>query len=57
MRDQAYPVPQPIVLGHEGSGIVIEVGAAATKVKPGGPRCDDLQLVWPLRKLPGKPTN
>ena len=35
MRDQAYPVPQPIVLGHEGSGIVIEVGAAVTKVKPG----------------------
>jgi aryl-alcohol dehydrogenase len=26
MRDQFYPVPQPIVLGHEGSGIVGEVG-------------------------------
>ena len=26
MRDQFYPVPQPIVLGHEGSGIVVEVG-------------------------------
>jgi len=35
MRDQAYPVPQPIVLGHEGSGIVVEVGAGVTKVKPG----------------------
>jgi aryl-alcohol dehydrogenase len=35
MRDQAYPVPQPIVLGHEGSGIVMRVGAAVTKVAPG----------------------
>jgi aryl-alcohol dehydrogenase len=26
MRDQVYPVPQPIVLGHEGAGIVEEVG-------------------------------
>ncbi|WIW44438.1 NAD(P)-dependent alcohol dehydrogenase [Bradyrhizobium sp. 62B] len=35
MRDQAYPVPQPIVLGHEGAGIVAGVGSAVTKVKPG----------------------
>ena len=35
MRDQVYPVPQPIVLGHEGAGIVEEVGAEITKVKPG----------------------
>jgi len=35
MRDQAYPVPQPIVLGHEGAGIVAAVGSAVTKVKPG----------------------
>src|SRR5580700_3122304 len=35
MRDQFYPVPQPIVLGHEGSGIVVEVGTGVTKVKPG----------------------
>lgn len=35
MRDQAYPVPQPIVLGHEGAGIVAAVGDAVTKVKPG----------------------
>ena len=26
MRDQVYPVPQPIVLGHEGSGVVSVVG-------------------------------
>ena len=30
-----FPVPQPIVLGHEGAGVVVEVGAAVTKVKPG----------------------
>lgn len=35
MRDQAYPVPQPIVLGHEGAGVVVAVGSAVTKVKPG----------------------
>ena len=23
MRDQVFPVPQPIVLGHEGAGIVV----------------------------------
>lgn len=27
MRDQVFPVPQPIVLGHEGAGIVEQVGA------------------------------
>ncbi len=26
MRDQVFPVPQPIVLGHEGAGIVEQVG-------------------------------
>ncbi len=35
MRDQIYPVPQPIVLGHEGAGIVEQVGAAVSKVVPG----------------------
>ena len=35
MRDQAYPVPQPIVLGHEGSGVVIRCGTAVTRVAPG----------------------
>lgn len=35
MRDQFYPVPQPIVLGHEGAGIVERVGRAVTKVEPG----------------------
>ena len=35
MRDQVFPVPQPIVLGHEGAGIVERVGASVSKVKPG----------------------
>ena len=35
MRDQTYPVPQPIVLGHEGAGIVQAVGVAVTKVVAG----------------------
>ena len=35
VRDQMYPVPQPIVLGHEGAGVVEKVGPGVTKVKPG----------------------
>ena len=35
MRDQVFPVPQPIVLGHEGAGIVERVGMAVDKVRPG----------------------
>ena len=34
-RDQVYPVPFPIVLGHEGSGIVERVGSAVTHVQTG----------------------
>jgi aryl-alcohol dehydrogenase len=30
MRDQVFPVPQPIVLGHEGAGVVEQVGANVT---------------------------
>lgn len=35
VRDQVYPVPLPVVLGHEGAGIVEAVGSAITKVAPG----------------------
>lgn len=35
MRDQAFPVPQPIVLGHEGAGVVERIGRAVTKVQAG----------------------
>ncbi len=34
-RDERIPVPKPVVLGHEGSGIVEKVGQNVTKVKPG----------------------
>lgn len=34
-RDQWYPVPLPSVLGHEGAGVVEEVGKGVTKVAPG----------------------
>jgi len=35
VRDQLYPVPLPVVLGHEGAGVVEAVGSAVTKVAPG----------------------
>jgi aryl-alcohol dehydrogenase len=35
MRDQTFPVPQPIVLGHEGAGVVERVGQNISKVKAG----------------------
>lgn len=35
VRRQELPVPLPIVLGHEGSGIVEKVGRNVTHVKPG----------------------
>ena len=34
-RDQLIPAPLPIVLGHEGSGIVEKTGSRVRKVKPG----------------------
>jgi aryl-alcohol dehydrogenase len=35
IRDQVYPVPLPIVLGHEGAGVVESVGTGIRKVAPG----------------------
>jgi aryl-alcohol dehydrogenase len=35
VRDQWYPVPLPAVLGHEGAGVVEDVGAAVTGLAPG----------------------
>jgi aryl-alcohol dehydrogenase len=35
VRDQYFPTPLPAVLGHEGSGVVVKVGSAVTKVVPG----------------------
>lgn len=36
-RDKVYDVPHPIVLGHEGAGIVEKVGENVQKVAPGDP--------------------
>ena len=35
VRDGIYPTPRPAVLGHEGAGIVEQVGSAVTTVKVG----------------------
>ncbi|MGH9045518.1 MAG: NAD(P)-dependent alcohol dehydrogenase [Acidimicrobiales bacterium] len=35
IRDQAYPVPLPVVAGHEGAGIIERVGAGVSTVAPG----------------------
>ncbi len=35
VRDQYFPTPLPAVLGHEGAGVVVKVGAKVTKVAPG----------------------
>jgi len=35
VRDGMLPTPLPVVLGHEGSGIVEQVGRAIAKVRPG----------------------
>jgi aryl-alcohol dehydrogenase len=34
-REGIVPIPMPAVLGHEGAGTVVEVGAGVTKVKAG----------------------
>lgn len=35
VRDQFFKTPIPMILGHEGSGVVEKVGAAVTTVEPG----------------------
>lgn len=35
VRDGMLPTPMPVVLGHEGAGVVEKVGANVTKVAPG----------------------
>ncbi|WP_017729108.1 NAD(P)-dependent alcohol dehydrogenase [Halalkalibacterium ligniniphilum] len=34
-QNQAYPVPLPAVLGHEGSGVIEKVGMGVTNIEPG----------------------
>jgi aryl-alcohol dehydrogenase len=35
VRDQQLPTPLPVILGHEGAGVVEKVGSNITHVKPG----------------------
>lgn len=35
VRDQLFPTPLPIILGHEGAGVVDAVGSEVTTVQPG----------------------
>jgi len=35
VRENKFPIPRPLVLGHEGSGVVERVGSKVTKVSPG----------------------
>ena len=35
MLQRPFPVEQPIVLGHEGAGVVEEIGEAVTRFRPG----------------------
>jgi aryl-alcohol dehydrogenase len=35
MRDAVYPIPMPVVLGHEGAGVVEAIGSNVTKVSVG----------------------
>jgi aryl-alcohol dehydrogenase len=35
VRDQWYPVPLPVILGHEGAGVVEGVGEGVTDLEPG----------------------
>lgn len=42
-RNQDYPVPLPVILGHEGAGIVESVGSAVRDVVPG----DHVALTFP----------
>ena len=53
------PAPLPVVLGHEGAGVVDEVGADVTTVRPGDrvvlsaiPTCGTLLLLRPRRAVP-----
>ena len=48
VRDQIYPVPQPIVLGHEGAGVVERVGTHVVKVRPGDHVVAFLHVLRPL---------
>jgi aryl-alcohol dehydrogenase len=50
MRDHIiYPVPHPVVLGHEGAGIVERIGAGVTRLAPGDPAILTTTEISPAR--------
>ena len=52
MRDHIiYPVPHPVVLGHEGAGIVERIGAGVTRLAAGRSGNPDLCVLRSLPKL------
>src|SRR5580658_8276953 len=59
MLDGTIPFPTPVVMGHEGAGVVEEVGSEVTTVKPGDHvvvttlancgNCAECATGWPTR--------
>lgn len=37
IRDQEYPIPFPVIPGHEGTGVVEQIGTFVTDFAPGDP--------------------
>jgi aryl-alcohol dehydrogenase len=56
IRDQAIvPMPQPIVLGHEGAGVVEKSGGKRHQSEGGGPGHPQWRFLRKLPQLPGQP--
>jgi len=59
VMDGTIPFPTPVVMGHEGAGVVVEVGEQVTTTKPGDHvviatlancgMCAECNLGWPTR--------
>jgi aryl-alcohol dehydrogenase len=52
MQHQEYPVPFPIVLGHEASGIVENVGSGVSDIEPGEQSGFIISVLWTLQSVP-----
>ena len=53
-RDQLYAVPMPVVLGHEGAGVVEQSRRQRQENRGGRPCRADLYVVRPLQTLPAR---
>lgn len=54
VRDQQFTTPLPIILGHEGAGVVEQV-AQRDDSRAGRPRGHDLYVLRPMRALRDRP--